>query len=314
MKILRIVLTGEEPPHYTITKAFESKFDKVDTIYWDEFKEIRFLNEVLQARVIAHKYDIIFLQVQTKGIIYPETAKVLSENAEVVFNWTGDVREDISWFETIGESVITLFTNMTDVNKMRGKGFKSDYLQTGYDHIYYYDAGQERKDQLVFCANYYYDMQFPLTSQRANAVQLLQNNFPLNFILYGMNWHKTGINSMGKINNLKEAELYNNSTLSLSISHFNYSKYFSDRLLREMACGCCVLSHKFQDCESLFSDGENIVFWENHTELIEKVKFLLEHPNTARKIGKTAAELVSKTYKWENVIDNLKVLFEKYKK
>ena len=60
MKIFRIVLTGEEPPHYTITNAFKSVFDEVDTFYWDEFEDKNLMNQIAQARVRAKKYDAVF--------------------------------------------------------------------------------------------------------------------------------------------------------------------------------------------------------------------------------------------------------------
>ena len=69
MRILRIVITGEEPPHYTISNAFQKKFDVVDTIFWDEFQDIRYLNDIIIARVKAHEYDAAFMQIQGQGII-----------------------------------------------------------------------------------------------------------------------------------------------------------------------------------------------------------------------------------------------------
>jgi hypothetical protein len=141
MKILRVVLTGEEPPHYTITNAFKKTFDVVDTIYWDEIKNVSEMNGIVQARVQAINYDAVFMQIQHPNIIDIDTAKVMSQNS-IVFNWTGDVRTDITWYEQIAPYVITLFTNMTDIDKMRSKGFQADYLQCGYDHEYYFNKQQ----------------------------------------------------------------------------------------------------------------------------------------------------------------------------
>jgi len=313
MKILRIVITGEEPPHYTITKAFEKKFENVDTLYWDEFVDLKYMNEVVQARVKAHKYDVVFMQVQKADIITVETAKILSENVPVVFNWTGDVRTDITWFKLLGPYMVTLFTNMTDVQKMRNSGLRADYLQTGYDHIYYINENKKRFNNIAYCASYYPEADFPLTPERIEVVRLLKTHYPENFHLYGYNWEKAGFKSEGFINNKDEAFLYNENLLALSLSHFNYSRYFSDRLLREMACGCCVLSHRFQDCELEFQDKKQIVYWDNHKDLLEKLEYYLTHPLEARVIGDEAAKYVSENYKWENAIDNLISLIHKYK-
>ena len=143
MKILRVVLTGEEPPYYTITNAFKSVFDEVDTIYWDEIKNISEMNGIVRARVQAIKYDAVFMQIQHPEIIELETAKVMSEHS-LVFNWSGDVRTDITWYEQIAPYVITLFTNMTDVEKLVSQGYRADYLQCGYDHKYYFQKQLKR--------------------------------------------------------------------------------------------------------------------------------------------------------------------------
>jgi len=311
MKIFRIVLTGEEPPHYTITNAFKSVFDEVDTLYWDEFKDIDLMNQIVQAGVRAKKYDAVFMQIQGAKIISTETAKVLSENS-LVFNWTGDVRTDISWFIEIAPYVVTLFTNNTDVKKLRGLGFNSECLQCGYDHKIYFNKEKKRNDNIAFCGNYYPEMQFPLTHERVEVVKLLKTYYPDNFNLYGDKWDKVSFKSEGLANNEWEALLYNTTSLALSISHFNYSRYFSDRLLREMACGCCVLSHRFQDCELEFEDGRQIVYWDNHKDLLRKIDYYLSNPKKARTIGNEASEYVSKNYTWEVFAQKLKKLIKQY--
>lgn len=311
MKIFRIVLTGEEPPHYTITNAFKSVFEKVDTLYWDEFKDIKQMNEIVQARVKAERYDAVFMQIQGGNIISFETAKVLSEHS-LVFNWTGDVRADISWFIELGPYVVTLFTNNTDVKKMKELGFRSEYLQCGYDHKIYFNKEVKRYDNIAFCGNYYPEMQFPLTKERVEAVRFLKTYYPDNFNLYGNKWDKLLFKSEGIANNEKEALLYNVTSLALSISHFNYSRYFSDRLLREMACGCCVLSHRFKDCELEFTDGKEIVFWDDHKDLLKKIDYYFTHPQKARDIGNEAAKYVSTNYTWEVFAKKLKNHIKQY--
>lgn len=331
MKILRIVITGEEPPHYTISNAFQKKFEVVDTLFWDDFQDLVYLNEVIKARVQAHKYDAVFMQIQGHGIISLKTAEIMAKNVPVVFNWTGDVREDIEWYKEISPYVVTLFTNMTDVKTIRSIGSRADYLQTGYDHKYYsvydeekiksafiemsydYKLYKGRYNNIAFCGNYYRDMNFPLTSFRVESALLLKRHYPENFNLYGSNWIDAGIKSEGIANNTKEALLYNVTSLALSISHFNYSRYFSDRLLRELACGCCVLSHRFEDCELEFQDNKQIVYWDTHQDLLEKIDFYMKNPEEARRIGNEAAKYVAENYSWDKFVDGIITLIDKYK-
>jgi len=310
MRVFRVVLTGEEPPHYTITEAFKKRFE-VDTLYWDEFTDLGRMNEIVQARVKAHQYDAVFMQIQHPNIISVETAKVLHEHS-LAFNWTGDVRTDITWFQQLAPYVITLFTNMTDVEKIRVNGNRAEYLQCGYDHKYYFQKHLERYNNIAFCGNYYKASDFPLKQFRINAVHELKKHFPENFNLYGRDWDNIHIKSEGFANNELEALLYNKCTLALSVSHFNYSRYFSDRLLREMACGCCVLSHRFLNCDLEFKENEHIVYWDDLKELVEKTRYYIAHPEEASIIGNNAAAYVQENYSWDKFVQNLEQLIIKY--
>jgi len=305
MKIFRIVLTGEEYPNYTITKSFNKIFDCVDTLYWNEIDSIHMVNSIVQARVKAIKYDAVFMQIQGAGIITVETAKILSEYSSV-FNWSGDVRTDITWYIEIAPYVVTLFTNMTDVEKLKTLGFRAEYLQTGYDDEIYFNTCQIRYNNIAFCGHHYGKADFPLTQLRIDAVTELKRKILINFNLYGSGWKDIGIISEGTADNNWEALLYNKSNLALSISHFDYSRYFSDRLLREMACGGCVLSHRFKDCELDFKDAEHIVYWDNIEDLIEKTNYYLSHPEEARVIGTSAAKYVFENYTWVKFAERFK--------
>lgn len=311
MKLLRIVITGEEPPFYTISEAFNAQFSKVDTIFWDSFPPSENMNLFIQDKARAEGYDVVFMQIMAPNIIHPETARVLSEKA-LVFNWTGDVREDLTAYTQIGSHVITLFTNMTDVQKMRDLGFRSDFLQVGYDHRYYHNLNLERLNNIAYCANYYPETGFPLTNYRLECVRALKINFPENFNLYGNKWEYADIKSQGKADNNLEATLYNRSTMALSVSHFDYSHYFSDRLLREMACGSMVLSHRYQDCDQDFTDEKNIVFFDSAEDLVDKVRFYRSKPELTEKIGVAGREHVEKQYKWSSVVAKFQELIKKY--
>ena len=310
MKLLRIVLTGEEPPHYTISKAFNAQFD-TETIYWDQFAPHENLNLVLQGKARSENYDVVFMQIQSPNVIHPETARVLSEKS-LVFNWTGDVRKDLKAYTQIGSHVITLFTNQTDVLTMRGLGYRSDFLQVGYDNQIYYDQKIERLNNVAYCANYYEELDFPLTQYRIDCIKSLKKNIPDNFNLYGDNWEKQFLKAEGIANNKLEALLYNRCLLALSVSHFNYSRYFSDRLLREMACGAMVLSHRYEDCEIDFEHEKNIVFFDNTDDLIEKTNFYLRNPSVAQKIAERGKNHVLKNYTWDQVVTRFKQIIKKY--
>jgi len=313
MNILRVTLNGEEAPNYTISKAFSSVFDNVETIWWQDYS-IQELNNLIQSKVLSNNYDAVFMQIQYGGIITKETAKIISENT-LGINWTGDVRSDMTWFFELGEHLLTLFTNKTDVRRLTDMGLKSDYLQVGYDHSIYFQKESPCHNNVVFCANFYPTENFPLTQMRKDMCFELKKAFGDKFNLYGGNWGQVGLSAeSNRVNNHEEAEIYRTCGIAINCSHFNYSSYFSDRLLREMSCGSLVLSHNFIDYNHEFEDGKHFVIWNDFKDLIQKCNYYLENRVEAKIIGEIASKYVSQKFNWVERIKELKNLIIKYKK
>jgi len=310
MKILRVAMDGEEYPHYTLTKAFENNFDEVKTIWWQQTFDF---NRVIMNEVRENKYDAVFLQIQGDNIILEECARVIAENS-IGFNWTGDVRTNIDWYARLGRYFVTCFTNMTDVDKMRSMGLDAEYLQIGYDTKYYYPEERESHNNIVFCGNYYPDSNYPLTPLRMEIAYRLKKEFNDKFNLYGGRWREHGMSSeFDNVNNEQEAEIYRTCAIAINCSHFDYSRYSSDRLLREMGCGAFVLSHNYKDIEKDFKNGEHLVTWNNVDDLIEKCHYYLKRKKEREIIGWKAYNYVSTTCTWDVVMKNFKQLINKYK-
>lgn len=304
-------MDGEEHPHYTFSDSFKQVFDEVHTIWWQQEK---YLSEKIINAVKYGNYDAVFMQLQQDGVISEPAAKAIQEYS-IGFNWTGDVRTNIDWYIKMGKYFVTCFTNMTDVNTMRKLGLPAEYLQIGYDHKYYYPKKSERHDNIVFCANYYPQLDFPLTDYRKDIIFALKREFKDKFNLYGGNWKACGIihSEYEYVNNQEEADIYRNCGIAINCSQFNYSRYSSDRLLREMACGAFVLSHDFKDYQIDYYEGKHLATFNNIPDLINKCHYWLQRPAERSVIGNNAAELVSSTAKWTHRLADFKIIINKYK-
>lgn len=316
MNILRIVLDGEEYPHYTLSKAFEKNFgaDNVHTIWWQKYKDLNELNNLIINTVETNNYDAVFMQLQMDGVINEEAAKAINKYS-LGFNWTGDVRTNIDWYIRMGKYFITLFTNTTDISKMHLLGLKADYLQIGYDDKYYFPKESICHNNIVFCANYYPESDYPLTSLRKDVVYALKREFGDKFNLYGNNWNKCGINAeLPFVGNYDEAEIYRTAAIAINCSHFNYGRYSSDRLLREMASGAFVLTHNYKDLTADFKDGEHLVSWDNIPDLIKKCHYYLENEAERKRIALAGNEYVQRHCNWMERLKDFRELIHKYQK
>ena len=255
------------------------------------------------------KPDFIFAQVQRENILTKEVMKKISAP---LINWTGDVRYPLpQWFKDIGKSCLTLFTNQTDMEQMRAEGYDADYLQIGLDETHFnpFRGKIENTPEIVFMANNYGI--FPLSNYRYQVANLLKQKYGDRFQLYGRGWPKElgAINVNG--NTEREAQIYSSCKIAINISHFNYSRYSSDRLLRAMGSGAFVLSHRFDDMEMDYTPSQLRTFVDN-AELISQIDRYLKEDEQRQTIAANGCMHVRKKATWHSRIIELRKLLKKY--
>lgn len=254
------------------------------------------------------KYEYTFMQIQNTDCMTIQMIKEISKYTKII-HWTGDIRDYESWYEwfkNIGENIfLTLFSNEHQVNILRQKGLQNvDYLQVGFDDVVYNKQTIINKDvpKIVFCANDYGD-KFPLSQYRREVVKALYKFFPNDFKVYGGGWQQYGINAT-PVNCEQESVLYNNCKIAISCSQFNFDRYYSDRLLRIMGCGCVPLSHNFKGIEKDFTP-HNIAVFKDIPDLIYKCKDLLNKENKGLKLNayKYAHNKATWNYRCKEIIN-----------
>lgn len=302
-------------PHYTIQRAFERHFDCF-TYDWVNIAAKKGLPETQREFIELLKEkrpEYCFMQLQNPINM---TVPVIREMAKYtkIINWSGDVRQSpdwYRWFESIGKEIyLTLFTNNLDVKILRSIGVRADYLQIGFDTGWY---GRREKNinspEIVFACNDY--GRFPLSKYRATVIKTLSEEFKERFKVYGNGWGKLGIQTR-MINCAEEAKAYNDCKIAISVSNFNISRYYSDRLLRIMGCGAFPLSHEYEGLDMDFTEGHDIVSFKNLDELIEKCYYYLEHDIERNTIAENAHNTAHSKCTWNIRCQELIQLLKKY--
>lgn len=303
------------PPHYTLQKAFEKHFDCF-TYDWVNISNKKGLPQTQRDFIELLKEkrpEYCFMQLQNPINM---TVPVIREMAKYthIINWSGDVRQTpewYKWFEDIGREIfLSTFSNNTDVEIMRERGVRADYLQVGFDDGWYHRKPPIMDyPEIVFCANEYGN--FQLSKYRADVALALKKEFGNRFAIYGSGWAKWKIET-ARIGNAKEADVYNSCKIAISVSNFQFKRYYSDRLLRIMACGAFPLSHDFEQMELDFTEGHDIAMFKNINELIEKCHYYLSHDDERNAIANNAYETAYSKCKWDNRCEELIQLIEKY--
>ncbi|MES2395657.1 MAG: glycosyltransferase [Bacteroidota bacterium] len=301
MKILQVSLGKQED----IREALATLGD---VIYWDWSGRNMSFNRDIRNLVDTHRPDIIFLQLQTDGIIDKHTAAYISQKSFTI-NWTGDVRSPLpQWFKDIAPHIgVTLFTNMNDVDQMRAMGFRADYMQIGFPtKIFNSKAKAVNVPDIIFMGNNVGG--FPLSSMRKQMVDILKQKYGNRFAVYGVGYPGSNYIPL----QTEEVKHYRGCKVAINISHFNFRRYSSDRIFRLMGSGAFCLSHHYQDIEKDFEIGAHLDVWKNFEELTSKIDYYLKNEDIRKCIAKTGCEHVHKNHTWMNRIDDLKALLPKH--
>lgn len=301
-KCLHLALVSPNENDYAIDLGFEENGYEVRRIDWQ-----RDLNPSDLAMAQVGWPDIVFYQGQGSTKTSTEAFDALRAGGAFVINWTGDVRDNVDWYAKMAPHVdLTLFTNLTDVEKMRSLGFKADYLQVGFDHRIFNlgDVEHERKG-IVFLGNHY-GTRFPQSAFRKEMVERMKAEFGDEFTHYGIGWGP----GVAHAPPLKEVEIYRRSLIAIGADHYIRPYFASDRLLRSQACGACVLQQRYT---GLKKEHEWVRPWDTLDELVIMCKEMLEAPQLVPYIGRMQAKHVQENCRWSNRVQQLETIIAKYR-
>lgn len=301
MKILHVGLCVQPKPYNGFQQAF------IDVVGEDNYREIATgdsqVNEKTQYMIAMFKPDILFMQIQAPNIISIETCEYAKNSGCFVINWTGDKRHEVpQWMVDLAPFVnCTLFSNMEDVYKMRALGFKSDFLEIGYDPTIYTPIGEAlQMPEIVFMGNNYGRGYFPMSGFRIDMVDFLKNEYGNRFGVYGSGWAYGN----GNFNHSQheEAKAYRGAKIAINVSHFDCDTYNSDRLLRILGSGVMCLTYEHINMKEIFSD---IPSFKDFNTLKQHIDFYLEDDYTRNHLATANNNFVKNFFTFKHQVENI---------
>lgn len=303
MKILHIGLCVQPKPYNGFQQAF------IDVVGEENYREIATsdaqLNEKAQYMVAMFKPDIVFMQIQAPNIISIETCEYAKNSGCFVINWTGDKRHEVpQWMIDLAPYVsLTSFSNMDDVNTMRSLGFKSEYLEIGYNPLIYKPDGEALiMPEIVFMGNNYGRGYFPMSGFRIDMVDFLRTEYGNRFGVYGSGWAYGN----GNFNHsqLEEAKAYRGAKIAINCSHFDSLNYNSDRLLRILGSGCLCMSYDHLGMREIYKD--NVHYFKDFMQLKKHIDFYLYNSDLPTGyIRNKANDFVKNTFTFKHQVENI---------
>ncbi len=254
------------------------------------------------------KPDVVFMQLQSGDVLSADTLNKMSQKSiTILFN--GDVRTPIPrWELELGKCVdLTIHTNMHYVDELQKLGVNACYLNVGFDENIFNPEGLKGNyPPIIFLgSNYITTSNFPLSGFREQMVKALKQRYNNNFEVYGNGWmNVTGAERF--LNLHEEAMAYRSCKIAVNLSHFDYGRYSSDRMMRIMGTGAFCLSHHYKDIEQDFVIGKHIDSWHTIDELTRKIDSYLLQYKLRDKISAEGCELVRNTFTWNHFNIELK--------
>ena len=272
------------------------------------------INELMLAKAREIKPDLLFLQIQTEGVINPITVEIIRhELRTIIFNFSGDVREPLpKWYMELAPIIhSTLFTNMVDVETVKAAGHCSDFLEIGFDPEIYNPIGPVNfKAPIVFMGNNY--RMFPLSEERVQTVDALKQRFGDRFAYFGNGWNPP-VESFNH-SQQEEAAVYRGARIAINLSHFDYDSYSSDRILRIMGTGTMCVCRNFKNVEKRFREGD-LLLYDTINQLLTICDYFLqnEHESQRRTIAENGSIFVHAHHTFEEFTLNILKLYDTYK-
>jgi hypothetical protein len=279
--------------------------------------------EIASKIVLDFEPDLVILQAQRRNNFMPETIWKLRERLPWAYfvNFDGDVHYPLTDFQFgIAQSVhLQCVPSPTLFPEYAAHNIGVAYWPIGIEEEYIVDrAKQVNGPDVVFLGALYGHGVFPEAENREQAVRTLWGmRDEIDFLLLGNGWKKIGL-EVGQTNEQHgaNARLYARSKLALSISQASELwGYTSDRLYNICATGCPALVQRFAGMEAHgFVDGVSCIAWSSFSEMSDKVRYYLDHPEEREEIGARGKDVVLSRHTWKHRVDSLFTMMQGFRR
>lgn len=137
-------------------------------------------------------------------------------------------------------------------------------------------------------------------ADRIEPVKALVKHFDTH--VHGENWEKHGIKNRGLLFGEDALSALNSASMAVIFSRtVSGLPAVKVGILDFMAAGCLVVTDTSPELDRYFAVGEEIIVFNDTREMLEKIRYYLDHPNEADAIRKAGREKVISYFTWERV-------------
>lgn len=199
----------------------------------------------------------------------------------------------------IAKNFDVLYTVVDEyVGKYRRQGSQAYYLPMATNPLFFHPVAprpEYKCEVLVLGA---------VHSDRIEPVKALVEKFDTH--VHGENWEKHGITNRGLLLGDEALSALNSAGIAVifsrTVSGFQGVKV---GILDFLSSGCLVATDHIPELERYFVVGREIIAFHNTRDMLEKIKYCLDHPDEADEIRKAGRDRVINHYTWDKVWPNV---------
>lgn len=90
--------------------------------------------------------------------------------------------------------------------------------------------------------------------------------------------------------------------------------YVSNRVYNTLGVNTPIISWECSELKKLFTDGQNIIFFNNKDTMFEKLDYYFKNPRELDRIAKNGRNLILEKHNWDRRIQQVMQIFENHKK
>ena len=287
-------------------------------IEWLNKFDLNHINREMVSLALKTKPDVAIV---TGGHrITASTVRALKDEGICSILWTIDAPLNFQPIIDVSPLYDHIFCQGTEAVELLDRaGIKgANWLPVACDPIEHrpVEVSAEEKERygndVVFVGSYY-----------SNRAELFENLSDFDLGIWGPGWEK--LEAKSKLRRCIKGshtppsewlKIYSASKIVLVTHYQDPEERFpvyqaSPRIFEAMACGAFTVSDNQRDVFSLFKDGEHLIRFDNSGELVEKIKYYLDHPDERKEVAKRGREEVLKNHTYEHRIEKLLLFVEK---
>lgn len=268
------------------------------------------INDILEAQIKYYKPDILYIMCMgnfsSNFLLYLKKKYKLFIVGQHAAPWI-KIMMDLSGYDLLLSSLPNF------VDRFRKQNKNAEYFKLGFEHTI---LSKFPKQQRIYNCSFIgsisknHQKSFHLLTEAAKRVAIDfwgpgRGRLKSNSFIY--NHHHGAVWGRDMYNIMMQSKISINRHIDIAENYAN-----NMRLYESTGCGALLITDKKDNLGELFEIDKEIVAYQNADDLVDKIKYYLEHEEERKKIAQAGQQRTLREHTYENRMKELISIINKY--